>query len=351
MRIIAHRFHRRCQRAGVAILSFSFASPCSMWAQTLQQNAQLVDSLEQLPVGLGVLAKPVIPADNPQTSKKIHLGRKLFFSKDLSGDHSMSCATCHKPARGFSDGMRRAVGFQGKELSRHTPTLWNAAYNSYQFWDGRALSLEQQALGPLTSTAEMNTPGEAELVRQLSSDPLYRQEFQAVFSEGPSFRNVVRAIASYERTLIATNSRFDRYAAGEKGALTLHEKNGLVLFIGKARCARCHNGPNFTDNKFQNTGMGENDEGRFAVTRAESDRGAFKTPGLRNVALHAPYMHDGSIPTLEAAIDYYSRGGNDKRGKSPFVSEIGLTPEEKQDLAAFLKSLNSPTSADNSLPR
>jgi len=305
-------------------------------------------------VGLGILPKLNIPADNPQSPEKIELGRKLFFNKELSGDHSMSCASCHDPASAFSDGKPRAIGFRGKELDRHTPTVLNAAYDSYQFWDGRAVSLEQQAAGPITSTAEMNLPDEAELVRRLNADPSYRREFHAVFGQGPSLKNVVKAIASYERTLITTNSRFDRYAAGDKDALTLHEKNGLMLFIAKARCSRCHDGPNFTDNKFQNTGVGENDEGRSAVTRQESDRGAFKTPGLRNVALHAPYMHDGSLATLEAVIDYYDRGGNDKKGKSPFMIKIGLSRDEKDDLIAFLKTLNGSVAADtlvgNSLP-
>lgn len=336
---VRHRFHGRFYRMVFATLCLSCVPLCLLRAQTLQQTAQLLDSLQELPVGLGVLPRLEAPADNPPSPAKIELGRKLFFSKDLSGDRSMSCASCHNPANGFSDAKRRAVGFRGKELSRHTPSVLNAAYDSYQFWDGRARSLEQQAAGPITSTEEMNLPDETELVRRLNSDPTYRQGFEAVFAEAPSLKNVSKAIAAYERTLIIANSRFDRYAAGDKNALTLHEKNGLVLFIAEARCSRCHNGPNFTDNKFQNTGVGRRDEGRFAVTQEESDRGAFKTPALRNVAVHAPYMHDGSLATLEAVVDYYDRGGDDKKGKSPFVSKIGLTLEEKQDLVAFLKTL------------
>jgi cytochrome c peroxidase len=338
-------------RTALAILGFMFVPFQLARTQTLQQTAQLIDSLQELPVGLGTLPMLEIPANNPQSREKIQLGRKLFFDRRLSGDNSMNCASCHNPARGFSDGKPRAVGFQGKELGRHTPTLLNAAYDSYQFWDGRALSLEQQAVGPITSTAEMNLPDEAELVRRLNADPGYRQEFQAVFAAGPSLKSVVKAIAAYERTIISTNSRFDRYAAGDKNALTLHEKNGLVLFIAKARCSRCHNGPNFTDNKFQNTGVGKNDEGRFAVSHQESDRGAFKTPGLRNVALHPPYMHDGSLATLEAVIDYYDRGGDDKIAKSPFILKIGLASQEKRDLLAFLKTLNGSVAPANLTPR
>jgi cytochrome c peroxidase len=324
----------------LAILGLVSVSPRLMWTQTLKQGAHLLDSLQELPVGLGTSPKLAIPADNRQNAGKVELGRKLFFNKNLSGDCSMSCATCHNPAKGFSDGKPLAVGFQGKQLGRHTPTLWNVAYNTYQYWDGRALSLEQQVSGPITAAEEMNLLDEAKLVRRLNADPRYRQEFQAVFSEGPSLNSVAKAIAAYERTITTTNSRFNRYAAGDKDALTLHEKNGLVLFIGKARCSRCHDGPSLTDNKFQNIGVGVNDEGRFAVTRQENDRGAFKTPGLFNVALHAPYMHDGSLSTLEAVIDYYERGGNAQEGKSPFILKIGLTANEKQDLLAFLKSLN-----------
>ena len=327
-------------RTALAILGFMFTPLWVARAQTLKQTAQLIDSLQQLPVGLGTLPQLKIPSDNPQTSQKVELGRTLFFNADLSGDHSMSCASCHDPASGFSDGKPLAIGFHGKQLRRHTPTVLNTAYNSSQFWDGRALSLEQQAAGPITSTAEMNLPDETELVRRLNADPRYRQKFQAVFGEEPSLKTVAKAIAAYERTIVTANSRFDRYAAGDKSALTLHEKNGLVLFIAKARCSRCHDGSNFTDNKFQNIGVGDNDEGRFAVTQKESDRGAFKTPGLYNVVLHPPYMHDGSLATLESVIDYYDRGGNEKKGKSPFVLKIGLTTEEKQDLLAFLKTLN-----------
>jgi cytochrome c peroxidase len=339
-----YKFDGLRYRMALLILGFMFLPLFFLWGQSLRQTAQLIDSLQELPVGLGILPKLEIPADNLQSPQKAALGEQLFFDKDLSGDHSMSCASCHDPAKSFSDGKPHALGFQGKELRRHTPTVLNAAYNSYQFWDGRALTLEQQAAGPITSTAEMNMPDETELVSRLNADPRYRKEFQAVFAQGPSLKSVARAIAAYERTLITTNSRFDRYAAGDKAALTLHEKNGLVLFIAKARCARCHDGPNFTDNKFQNTGVG-NDEGRFAVTKQERDRGSFKTPGLRNVALRAPYMHDGSLATLAAVIDYYDRGGNGKKGKSPFVLKIGLTREEKQDLLAFLKTLNGSVTA------
>jgi cytochrome c peroxidase len=330
----------------------------SLYAQTptpdqryLVESARWIDSIDELPVGLGVLPKVRIPLENPQTPQKIRLGRELFFDKTLSGDRSMSCATCHDPAKGFSDGRPRARGFRGAELARHTPSILNAAYNTSQFWDGRAATLEEQAVIPISAAAEMGMLDQGELTARLDADPRYRQEFQTVFGEGPCLTNAAKAIAAFERTLITAASRFDRYAQGDKNALTLREKNGLILFIARGRCARCHDGPNFTDNNFHNTAVGDKDEGRFAVTGLPSDRGAFKTPGLRDLGRHAPYMHDGSLPTLEAVIDYYDRGGNNKQGKSPFIMSIGLSPDEKGDLLAFLKALNEPVVVAGPRPR
>ena len=316
-------------------------------AQSLRENARMIDSLKELPVGLGVLPPPAIPKDNPQNSKKIELGRRLFFDKQLSADNTISCASCHDPKHGFSDGLARGVGFHGAQTLRHTPTVWNAAYSSSQFWDGRATSLEEQVNGPMSSATEMNSPEKSSLAGRLDADAYYHRSFRTVFGEPPNQANVMKALAAYERTLVARNSKFDRYARGDKNALNLHEKNGLVLFIGKGRCARCHKGPNFSDGKFQNIGEGnEDDSGRFSVTHEEADRGPFKTAGLRNVKLHPPYMHDGNLPTLEAVIGYYDRGGGARPGKSPFIMKIGLTAGEKRDLTAFLRALT-----DESSPR
>jgi cytochrome c peroxidase len=300
----------------------------------------VLDSMRELPNGLGALPPVVAPADNPQTPQKIALGKTLFFDKQLSGDRTMSCATCHDPDKGFSDGRVKAIGFGGKELPRHSPTVLNAAYNSFQFWDGRATSLEEQARGPITSAAEMNLADESELIRRLQADPRYQWKFEEVFGEGPSLSNVARAIAAYERTLVTRNSRFDRYARGDKKALTHEEKEGLALFLGKARCSQCHSGPNFTDNKFYNLGVAEaSDAGRYVVTKQADDLGAFKTSGLRDVTRHAPYMHDGSLATLEAVVNYYDRGGDEAKNKSQLMTRLELTPEEKRNLVAFLRSL------------
>jgi len=307
----------------------------------------LLDSMRELPNGLGTLPPVVAPADNPQTPKKIALGKALFFDKQLSGDRTISCATCHDPDKGFSDGKTKAIGFNGKELPRHSPTVLNAAYNSFQFWDGRAASLEEQARGPITSAAEMNLADEGELVRRLQADARYQGKFEEVFGEAPTLTNVARAIAAYERTLVSRNSRFDRYVRGDKKALSHQEKEGLALFLGKARCAQCHSGPNFTDNKFYNLGVAEAaDAGRYTVTKQPDDLGAFKTSGLRDITRHAPYMHDGSLATLEAVIDYYDRGGDDAKNKSQLMTRLELTPEEKRDLTAFLRSLTGELPAE-----
>lgn len=309
-------------------------------AQSPDEAVRMIDSLRELPVGLGNLPEVDIPRDNPASPLKSELGRRLFLDTRLSGSGTMSCATCHDPQRGFSDGRQRAVGSHGKRLPRHTPTLVNVGYNPYQFWDGRATSLEQQVIEPLTSPREMSMTDQGELIKRLDADPQYHAIFRVVFEAPPDMANVAKALAAYERTILSRGSSFDRYARGDKQALTASEKKGLVLFIGKARCARCHNGPNFTDNRFHNTGIGRDDDGRFRVTKDLADRANFKTPGLRNVFQHPPYMHDGSLSTLGAVIDYYDRGGNAVRGKSAFIYPIGLSPVEKQELLAFLKALD-----------
>jgi cytochrome c peroxidase len=264
---------------------------------------RMLDSLRELPVGLGASPQLTTPADNPPSILKIELGRRLFFDPQLSGNQTMSCSTCHDPSKGFSDGQSRPTGSHGTKLLRHTPSLLNVAYNPYQFWDGRALSLEEQVIEPLTSNREMSMTDEGELVSRLTKDTYYREMFKSVFGGEPSLGDVAKGLAAFERTIVSRGSRFDRYAAGDKSALTASEKDGLILFIGKAHCARCHDGPNFTDNKFHNIGIGNGDDGRYRITRLEEDWGAFKTPGLRNVAAHPPYMHDGSISTLGAVID------------------------------------------------
>lgn len=306
---------------------------------------EMLDTLKTLPGGLAALPAVPVPADNPQDAAKIELGKKLFFDTRLSLDRASSCATCHDPGKAFADALPRARGFQGQIGRRNSPTVLNAAYNTAQFWDGRASTLDEQCKGPLLNPIEMNMLDEKHLVDRLESIPGYRQDFKTVFNSAATLDNVARAIAAFERTLVTPNSRFDRYTAGDKMALTQREKRGLLVFIGKASCSECHNGPNFTDNKYYSLGAvaapgAPQDTGRYEVTRKEEDRYAYKTPSLRNAALTAPYMHDGSVATLEQVVDFYDRGGDGGPNKSNLIFKLNLTPEEKADLIAFLKSLN-----------
>jgi len=305
----------------------------------------MLDSLQALPGGLNALPAVPVPVDNPQSQAKIELGKKLFFDTRLSLDRASSCATCHSPEKAFADGLPRARGFQGALLPRNSPTVLNAAYNTSQFWDGRAATLDEQCKGPLLAPAEMNMLDEKHLVDRLNSIPGYRQDFQAIFGATPSLDNVARSIAAFERTLVTPGSRFDHYAASDKNALTEQEKRGMIVFIGKGACSECHKGANFTDNQFHNLGVipahgSPDDPGRYAVTKKEEDRNAFKTPTLRNVMLTGPYMHDGSIATLEEVVELYDRGGGDGPNKSKLIYKLNLTAQEKTDLVAFLKALN-----------
>jgi cytochrome c peroxidase len=306
-------------------------------------TVEVLDGMTRFPGGLAALPEPPEPRDNPLTRPKIRLGRVLFQDRRLSRDYSMSCASCHDPDKGFSDGKSRAIGIGQKVLPRRSPSLFNAAYNPLQFWDGRAHSLEDQARQPILSATEMGIPDQKTLLGRLHGVAEYRQGFQRAFGREMNFEDVMRAIAAFERTLVIRDSAFDRYVLGDKNALTVQQKRGLILFIGKAACTECHNGPNFTDNKFYSLGLlpGESeadDLGRFAITRNPADRHAFKTPSLRGVTLRSPYMHDGSIATLSEVIDFYDQGGG-AGPKSALVFKLQLTASEKEDLTAFLQSL------------
>lgn len=301
-------------------------------------------SLSQEPnLALGQLPNVPIPAHNLQVASKVELGKLLFFDTRLSKDGSVSCASCHAPAAGFADPRQFSLGVGGKQGGRNAPPAMNAAYNHLQFWDGRAGSLEEQALGPIQNPIEMaeTLPG---VVKKLGAVPEYKKRFQEVFGTNVTAEGIARAIAAFERTLISTNSPFDRHVAGDKTALSDSAKRGLELFQGKARCVLCHNGPNFTDNKFHNIGVPQTgplkeDLGRYAVTKRESDRGAFKTPSLRSVALTAPYMHTGGFKTLEEVMEFYNKGGEQVPGKDVFMSALNLTDQEKKDLVELMKSL------------
>ena len=291
--------------------------------------------------GLSILPEVTSPPSNPLTPAKVELGKALFFDPRLSGDGSLACVSCHVPGLGWADGRAKGVGYQGKELTRNVPSLLNAAYYVGFFHDGRAGTLEEQALGPLFNPDEMNSTA-SQLVSTLTGISEYRSRFQEAFGAEPSIETVGKALAAFERTLISKDSAFDRWVRGEEDALSPQAKRGLDLFTGKADCTACHKGPNFSDDKFHNIGIpgsGTRDKGRFDVTRDPDDLGAFKTPSLRNVALTAPYMHDGSIKTLREAVKHYEEVDLDFPNLDPLIDHWGLTDEEIDAVVVFLESL------------
>lgn len=289
-----------------------------------------------------------VPEDNPLTPEKVALGRRLFFDPILSRDYSLACASCHDPRRTFADGLVVAVGVSHRQGTRHAPALINRGYGRAFFWDGRAASLEHQALQPIANPKEFDLTVE-EVIARLKTHAEYPALFRTAFGEDVTSENLARVLASYVRTILSGNAPIDRYFSGEREALSEQARKGLDLFRGKANCTACHLGPTFTDEQFHNTGAawregpegsGLRDPGRFAVTGKEAERGAFKTPTLREVARTAPYMHDGSLQTLEEVIEFYHRGGNPNPHLDPELRPLRLTPEEKQALLAFLQSLS-----------
>lgn len=286
-------------------------------------------------------AQPKAPDDNPTTSRKVALGRQLFFDPRLSGDNTMSCATCHLPDKGLGDGLAKGKGHGGKTLARNTPTLLNVAFQPRLFWDGRAKTLEEQALGPIESPEEMHQDL-AEMERELAAIPGYVTQFRDVFGTRPTKEAVARSLAAFERTLVTRPSPFDRYLAGDKDALSPSAENGYRLFIGDAGCIRCHHGPLLSDGEFYRLGVSSDDAGLAAVTGKSDDRGKLRTPTLRNVALTGPYMHDGSLKTLDDVVTFYYRGVPET---SPDGLRLDVKPlvsqsfSEIPDLVAFLESL------------
>jgi cytochrome c peroxidase len=304
---------------------------------------------------LGLPAVP-IPKDNWPTTDSIALGRRLFYETRLSKDNSLSCSSCHKPQSGFSDSRELSLGVGGTKGERHAPSLINVAYDPLLFWDGRVLSLEDQVGSPIANVLEMNQTHAAS-VDKLKDDPLYQQMFLAAFgTQDVTMQRMENALASFERTILSGNSAFDRYQyEGKKDALTPAQVRGLTVFMDPERgnCAACHTVSQkyalFTDGKFHNTGEGAgdsagdsaqfNDLGRFVVTKVEAERGAFKTPTLRNVALSGPYMHDGKLKTLKDVVDFYAGRGNSNVNLDKRVAAIVLNGRDRSDLVEFLNAL------------
>jgi cytochrome c peroxidase len=316
-------------------------------------------SITEVPIGPKVEIKvplglpPIpLPPDNPPTDNSIALGRKLFYDKRLSKDNTLACASCHRPAFSFTDGLRISLGVGGMTGVRNAPTIMNTAYLPLQFWDGRAISLEEQAASPIANPVEMNQTHEVS-VSKLGLDSVYQAMFLKTFgSKDVTLGRVEKALASFERTVLSGNSAFDRYEyGGDKTALTPAQIRGLDLFRDpkKGNCTACHSidahSALFTDGKFHNIGEGVNndgnitDVGRYHETKIATDQGAFKTPTLRNIANTGPYMHDGSLKTLKEVVDFYAGGGNSNPYLDKEIRVIQLSGQDRSDLVEFLKSL------------
>jgi len=308
-------------------------------------------------LGLPQLA---IPDNNPLTTEKITLGRMLFFDRRLSRDNTLSCAMCHIPNQGFSNNfVTTPTGYQRRKGRRNAPTLLNVGYLTPLFHDGRAPSLEDQVWGPLLNHREMANASPTVVMAKINLIPQYRQAFKNAFKAAPSKTTLAQAIASFERTLIAGDSPFDQWYYGhQEEAINQTAKKGFSLFTGKANCIRCHTINQettlLTDQDFHNTGIGtrnhktntldlkKRDLGRVEITGNPSDRGRYKTPTLRNIALTKPYMHNGSIHSLEQVIHFYNNGGITNPNLSPLIQPLFLKPDEINQLTAFLKTLSSP---------
>jgi cytochrome c peroxidase len=296
----------------------------------------------ELPAGLDLYLP--VPEDNPLTPERVALGRRLFFEPLLSRDGSVSCASCHDPQRAFTDGRALPRGVGERIGRRSSPALVNRAWGRTHFWDGRASRLEEQALEPFADPDEFDLPVETAIARLREHDE-YPALFHAAFARQPNAADLARALAGYVRTILSGDAPLDRYLAGDHTALSAEEQAGLRLFRGRANCVACHVGPTFTDEQFHNTGVAWRDgvfadPGRYALTGREADRGAFKTPTLREIARTAPYMHDGSLATLEDVVEFYNRGGTSNPHLDRELRPLDLSAEEKRALVAFLRTLS-----------
>lgn len=282
------------------------------------------------------------PDGNAYSEAKAELGQMLFFDPRLSKENNLSCASCHNPSLAWEDGQVTAVGAALTRLRRHTPSILNLAWGELYFWDGSAASLEEQALGPIQSEVEMAQPL-PQLVDELNAIPGYRQAFDAAFpGAGISADTIARAIATYERTVVSGAAPFDRWIEGDETAISDSAKRGFIAFNGAAGCAGCHVAWNFTDHSFHDIGLpNERDLGRFDRLPLPTMKFAFKTPGLRDIARRAPFMHDGSMPTLDAVIEHYAQGMADRPSLSRQVKRFELSHTIKADLVAFLLTLSS----------
>jgi cytochrome c peroxidase len=293
--------------------------------------------------------QPSHPADNKPSASRVELGKMLFFDPRLSRDGNMSCASCHNPVLGWSDGLPTAKGVKSMVLGRASPTVVNTGYNSIQMWDGRKATLEDQAIGPMLADVEMNADMGA-IFKWLGTNEGYKSAFDKAYpGEGVNEKTFAKALAAYERTIVSNNSPFDRWLKGDANAMTPQQVRGFRLFQDekKGNCAACHVGANFTDNGFHNIGLASYgkdnpDMGRFLIRPIAALKGAFKTPTLRDVELTAPYFHDGSAKTLEEVVEHYTKGGAVHKDLAANMKKLDLTAQDKADIVAFMKALTSP---------
>ena len=337
MNLSKARFVRGLALAAPAFLLFGQMPAALRAAEVTPDRAETV----RVPRGL----LPIVwPKDNPYTPEKAELGRLLYFDKRLSADGTVSCASCHVPQHAFAEPSAVSTGIRGQRGTRNSPTILNRAYSLAQFWDGRAATLEEQAKGPIANPIEMGNTHDA-CVAAISGIAGYRALFSKAFgTPDVTIDRVSLAIATFERTLLSGNSPYDRYTDGDKKAMTPDQVRGMKIYFNKTKCDKCHEGLNLTTNAYHNLGVGTDkpnpDPGRYAVTHDPKDWGAFKTPTLREVANTAPYMHDGSIQTLEEVVEFYDRGGILNKNLDPDIKPLKLTRQEKADLVAFLRALS-----------
>lgn len=357
---------------GIALGVFLAGNALAETLPPTTQTMKFEDFELELPKGLSK-EDFFLPSDNPMSKDKVALGRSLFFDPRLSSDNTVSCATCHSPQAAFSDNRPVPLGVGSAAGDRNSPTIINRAFSREQFWDGRARSLEEQSKVPLINPKEMAMPSHELLVKKIADIRGYRSWFKRVFAREVNIDGLAKAIAAFVRTVVSGNAKYDEFNAGNQQALNEAEKRGLALFEGKARCSQCHNGPNFTDERYHNLGVDWDtdrvDLGRFKVTNKEEDIGAFKTPTLRQIADTAPYMHNGTFVSLEEVVAFYNSGGianpfldvvmrrpkrtleqmleyyeNKGKQKGPppetELIKLDLTRKEQSHLVAFLRTLS-----------
>jgi len=326
--------------------------------QTSTVPITAADAFGTGPITIGPLPAVTYPPNNPPDNAKIALGKMLYFDPRLSADGTVSCASCHDPAHGWSDEGPTSKGIRSQLGGRRAPPVSNAAYNPLQFWDGRADSLEAQAIGPIANPIEMGFTHDA-CVACLEGIPAYNAAFKDVFGVAPlTIAQVGQALAAYERTVVTTDSPFDRYARGDLTALTPLEREGLEVFNGKGHCTSCHWGANFSDGRFHNLGVPQGplpaDDGRYAVTKNPKDKGAFKTPTARDAGARPPYLHTGGEKTLADVIRFYNKGGGADENLDAMMVPLGLSEREIRALVAFIErglaSLNPEVADEKGVP-